>query len=183
MYLFRRATLAPLLAAALCATIAPAALAAENGADDGGAASVANDPDRTPTALSSSDRLSYTTAFDALRRGDLELARSSARQAQDRILLGQVEFERLFHPSHVATYDELAAWLETYSDLPMAERVYTLAMRRLPDGAAEPKRPGGLLTRTWASLTNPGDGGTAVLVGGLQQGFVACLGAGKAPKR
>jgi len=160
MYLFRRATFAPLLAAALCATVAPAALAADGGvADDGGVAYVANDSDRTPTALSSSDRLSYTTAFDALRRGDLELARSSARQAQDRVLLGQVEFERLFHPTHVATYDELAAWLETYSDLPMAPRVYTLAMRRLPDGAPEPKRPGNLLERTWASVTGAKDGG------------------------
>ena len=159
MFLFRRATLAPLLAAALCATVAPAALAADSGADDGGTAYVANDSDRTPTALSSSDRLSYTTAFDALRRGDLELARSSARQAQDRILLGQVEFERLFHPTHVATYDELAAWLETYSDLPMAPRVYTLAMRRIPDGAPEPKRPGNLLERTWASVTGASDGG------------------------
>ncbi len=161
MYLFRRATLAPLLVAALCATIAPAALAADSGAgDDGGTVYLANDSDRTPTALSSSDRLSYTTAFDALRRGDLELARSSARQAQDRILLGQVEFERLFHPTHVATYDELAAWLETYSDLPMAQRVYTLAMRRIPDGAPEPKRPGNLLERTWASVTGAsGSGG------------------------
>ena len=159
MYLFRRATLAPLLVAAICATIAPAALAADNGAGDGGTSYVANDSDRTPTALSSSDRLSYTTAFDALRRGDLELARSSARQAQDRILLGQVEFERLFHPTHVATYDELAAWLETYSDLPMAQRVYTLAMRRIPDGAPEPKRPGNLLERTWASVTGASDGG------------------------
>ncbi|HUH24476.1 MAG TPA: hypothetical protein VLZ51_10495 [Brevundimonas sp.] len=153
MYLFHRATLAPLFAAALCATVAPAALAADGGADSGGTAYVSNDSDRTPTALSSSDRLSYTTAFDALRRGDLELARASARQAQDRILLGQVEFERLFHPTHVATYDELAAWLETYSDLPMAQRVYTLAMRRIPDGAVEPKRPGNLLERTWASVT------------------------------
>lgn len=161
MYLFRRAPLAPLLAAALCATVAPAALAAESGADDAGTVYVANDSDRTPTALSSSDRLSYTTAFDALRRGDLELARASARQAQDRILLGQVEFERLFHPTHVATYDELAAWLETYSDLPMAQRVYTLAMRRIPDGAPEPKRPGNLLERTWASVTgaSANDGG------------------------
>lgn len=159
MYLFPRATLAPLFAAALCATVAPAALAAESGAADGGKAYVANDSDRTPTALSSSDRLSYTTAFDALRRGDLELARASARQAQDRILLGQVEFERLFHPTHVATYDELAAWLETYSDLPMASRVYTLAMRRIPDGAPEPKRPGNLLERTWASVTGAGTGG------------------------
>ncbi|MNH48509.1 Soluble lytic murein transglycosylase precursor [compost metagenome] len=164
MYLFRRAALAPLLAAALCATVAPAALArdgaaTDSGADGGGTAYVGNDSDRTPTALSSSDRLSYTTAFDALRRGDLELARASARQAQDRVLLGQVEFERLFHPTHVATYDELAAWLETYSDLPVAPRVYTLAMRRLPDGAPEPKRPGNLLERTWASVTGARDGG------------------------
>ncbi|MFZ4165830.1 lytic transglycosylase domain-containing protein [Brevundimonas sp. NPDC058933] len=161
MYLFRRASLAPLFAAALCVTVAPAALAAESSADDGGKAYIANDSDRTPTALSSSDRLSYTTAFDALRRGDLELARSSARQAQDRVLLGQVEFERLFHPTHVAAYDELAAWLESYSDLPMASRVYTLAMRRLPDGAPEPKRPGNLLERTWASVTGAGDGGVS----------------------
>ena len=155
MYLFHHAALAPVLAAALCAIIAPAARAAE----DGSRPYVASDSDRTPTALSSSDRLSYTTAFDALRRGDLELARSAARQAQDRVLLGQVEFERLFHPTHVATYDELAGWLETYSDLPMAQRVYTLAMRRIPDGAPEPKRPGNLLERTWASVTGANDGG------------------------
>ncbi|MBD3819651.1 MAG: lytic transglycosylase domain-containing protein [Brevundimonas diminuta] len=166
MYSFRRTRRASLFAFALSALAATAAQAedvdtsrpyAAAGADS--SADSGADASPSPTALSSEDRLSYTTAFDALRRGDLELARNSARQAKDRVLLGQVEFERLFHPSHVATYDELAAWLETYSDLPMAERVYTLAMRRLPDGAAEPKRPGGLLTRTWASLTNPGDGG------------------------
>lgn len=109
--------------------------------------------DSVPTALSQADRLSYTTAFDALRRGDLELARASARQANDRILLGQVEFERLFHANHVATYEELVAWLELYSDLPMAQRVYSLALRRLPDGATPPKHPGNLLERTWASVT------------------------------
>ncbi|MBN9478949.1 MAG: lytic transglycosylase domain-containing protein [Bordetella sp.] len=152
----RRAPRASLFALALCALAATAVQAEEADASRPYAESNA---DASPTALSSEDRLSYTTAFDALRRGDLELARASARQAKDRVLLGQVEFERLFHPSHVATYEELAAWLETYSDLPMAERVYTLAMRRLPDGAAEPKRPGGLLTRTWASLTATSDGG------------------------
>ncbi|WP_449254234.1 lytic transglycosylase domain-containing protein [Brevundimonas naejangsanensis] len=158
MYSFRRTRRASLFAFALCAVVAGAAQAedADSSRPYVATAAVA---EASPTALSSEDRLSYTTAFDALRRGDLELARNSARQAKDRVLLGQVEFERLFHPSHVANYDELAAWLETYSDLPMANRVYALAMRRLPDGAAEPKRPGGLLTRTWASLTNPGDGG------------------------
>ena len=110
MYSFRRTRRASLFAFALSALAATAAQAedvdtsrpyaaagADSGADSGANASP------SPTALSSEDRLSYTTAFDALRRGDLELARNSARQAKDRVLLGQVEFERLFHPSHVAT--------------------------------------------------------------------------------
>jgi soluble lytic murein transglycosylase-like protein len=107
-----------------------------------GAAQAEEDDDpRVPWSLSAADRLSYTTAFDALRRGDLDAARASARQANDRVLLGQVEFERLFHADHTATYEELVAWLEEYSDLPSAGRAYDLAMRRRPDGAAEPRQP------------------------------------------
>jgi len=103
--------------------------------------------------LSSSDRLTYTNAYDALRRGDLEAARASARQADDRILLGQIEFERLFHPDHVSSFEELSAWLEDYADLPEAPRVYALALRRRPDGAPEPRRPRRVDGRTWESLT------------------------------
>jgi len=117
--------------------------------------SLVADDDDGPVALSPEDRLTYTTAFDALRRGDLELARASARRAQDRVLLGQVEFERLFHADHVATYEELAAWLEDYSDLHSAQRVYTLALRRRPDGAAEPRNPRGS-GRTWSALVAAG---------------------------
>ncbi|MDP3378709.1 MAG: lytic transglycosylase domain-containing protein, partial [Brevundimonas sp.] len=83
-----------------------------------------------PRVLSNSDRLNYTTAYDALRRGDLETARASARQADDRVLLGQVEFGRLFHPDYVSSFEELSAWLEDYADLPEAPRVYALALRR-----------------------------------------------------
>jgi soluble lytic murein transglycosylase-like protein len=110
------------------------------------------------SALSPADRLSYTTAFDALRRGDLEAARASARQAQDRVLLGQVEFERLFHADHSATYEELTAWLEEYSDLPGAPRAYNLALRRRPDGAPEPKRPSSVSGRTWSTVVQAGGG-------------------------
>jgi len=111
----------------------------------------------TPSALNPEDRLSYTAAFDALRRGQLEEARASARKARDRVLLGQVEFERMFHPTYTASYDELVAWLNDYPDLAPAQRVYTLALRRRPDGAAEPPRPAGL-ARTWHSLI-PSSGG------------------------
>lgn len=158
---FRRAlipTLAALMAAA-SGSIATGALAeAVSGVEDAPVDDTADNAE--PKALSNADRLSYTTAFDALRRGDLELARSSARQANDRVLLGQVEFERMFHPDHVAAYEELAAWLEEYSDLSCAPRVYTLALRRRPDGAAEPKRPAGVGGRTWQTVVAAGGGST-----------------------
>jgi soluble lytic murein transglycosylase len=141
-----RAFIAPIAAVVLCVS--------------SGAALAADDGEQTPpTALSPSDRLSYTTAFDALRRGDLEAARASARRAQDRVLLGQVEFERLFHPEHTATYEELAVWLEDYSDLSSAPRAYNLALQRRPDGAAEPRRPASVGPRTWNSVVRAGGGG------------------------
>jgi len=158
MYAFRRALFAPTLAVVLAAFASGAAAARE--AEPYEAVGATDIQSVGPTALTAADRLSYTTAFDALRRGDLELARASARQANDRVLLGQVEFERLFHPDHVATYEELAAWLEDYADLPCAPRVYTLALRRRPDGGAEPKRPNGIGGRTWDTVVAAGGGST-----------------------
>ncbi|MFN4091308.1 MAG: lytic transglycosylase domain-containing protein [Brevundimonas sp.] len=139
---FRRAILAPMgMFAAAALMLASPALAQNR-----------------PTALSASDRLNYTNAFDALRRGDLDAARDAARAAEDRVLMGQVEFERMFHADHTATYDELAAWLEEYSDLPDAPRAYNLALRRRPDGAPEPKRPAGISGRAWSLTVSPGGG-------------------------
>lgn len=170
MYAYRRALLAPMLALTLAGFASGVAVAEETPSSESAAVAATDSAegvayegasyDGGPTALSSADRLSYTTAFDALRRGDLELARASARQANDRVLLGQVEFERLFHPDHVTTYEELAAWLEDYSDLPCAQRAYALALKRRPDGAPEPKRPAGVSGRTWSSVVEAGGGST-----------------------
>ncbi len=141
MIRFCRALIAPVLVLALSGLAATASAEPDEGRSP-------------PSALSSADRLSYTTAFDALRRGDLELARASARQANDHVLVGQVEFERLFHRDYVATYDDLRAWLEEFSDLPDAPRAYELALRRRPDGAPEPRRPASVSERSWDSLAN-----------------------------
>lgn len=186
MYGFRRASFAPLLAILLTG-FAGAAMAGEDTSRpyEAGARSTAAAEPATPVALSSADRLTYTTAFDALRRGDLELARLSAQKAQDRVLMGQVEFERLTHPAYLATYDELSTWLETYADLNQADRIYALAVQQRPDGAAEPKRPERFGLRGWFNsaaasqgpgLENPGkapriayndgDMQTALILGG-----------------
>ena len=148
MFRFCRALVAPALILTL-STVATTATATD-----------ADEPRNTPSTLSSADRLSYTTAFDALRRGDLDLARASARQAQDHVLVGQVEFERLFHRDYVATYEDLCAWLEEFSDLPDAPRAYDLALRRRPDGAPEPKRPRSVSERSWDSIVTA-EGGQA----------------------
>ena len=163
MYSFRRRAfraptfalvLVGLSAAALPALAAPesylSAVAADGGEEEQGIRISTN-------ALSNADRISYTTAFDALRRGDLDTARNSARQAGDRVLLGQVEFERLFHANYTASFEELSAWLDEYSDLPSAQRVYALAMRRRPDGAREPHRPTGtFFSRAWDQVAAAG---------------------------
>jgi soluble lytic murein transglycosylase len=162
MYAFRRAKVASTLALFVAAIASGVPLSKAWATESGAVASanVTSADDDQPRALSNADRINYTTAFDALRRGDLELARVSARQANDRVLLGQVEFERLFHADHVATYEELSTWLEDYSTLPCAERVYTLALRRRPDGAPEPKRPAGVGGRTWQTVVAAGGGST-----------------------
>ena len=105
----RRAIFASTLALALASGVNSALAETPHEGMSGAASGSGRVGVAAPTALTPADRLSYTTAFDALRRGDLETARLSARQAKDRVLLGQVEFERLFHPDHVATYDELSA--------------------------------------------------------------------------
>ena len=154
------ATTLALVLAALSGVAAPTYAASDDVTGPGASVSEADDQNGariTPTALSNADRLSYTNAFDALRRGDLDRARASAEAAGDRVLVGQVEFERLFHADYTATYDELAAWLQTYADLPSARRVYALAMRRRPDGAEEPRRPTGtFFSRTWDAVAAGG---------------------------
>ncbi|WP_396594168.1 transglycosylase SLT domain-containing protein [Brevundimonas sp. R86498] len=154
-----RASTLAVVAAAVWGGSLPAQAASEPYSTVAGATVVDDDPELRlpPSALSRADRLSYTTAFDALRRGDLEAARESARRANDHVLLGTVEFERLFHPDHTASFEELSAWLTDYADLPTAQRVYALAMRRRPDGADEPRRPSGaFFTRTWDAVAASG---------------------------
>ncbi len=166
LFSFRRHALAASTLVMLLAAGASPALAAPEpyltvvASESGEAAPVAEGEQGiriSTNALSNADRLSYTSAFDALRRGDLETARASARQAGDRVLLGQVEFERMFHANYTASYDELAAWLQDYADLPSAQRVYALAMRRRPDGAEEPRRPTGtFFSRAWDQVAAAG---------------------------
>ncbi|WP_158912843.1 lytic transglycosylase domain-containing protein [Caulobacter sp. S45] len=91
--------------------------------------------------LSAEDARRYGQAFAAMNRGDLIAGQNLAKGVSDPCLLGRLEAARLLNPNYRANYPEMAAWLERNADLPEAERVYDLAMKRKPSGAAAPRAP------------------------------------------
>ena len=105
-------------------------------------------------ALSPWDAQLYAAAFDAVRKGDFQTAEAKLAQVKDRCLVGMVEFQKLFHPkAYKASYEELTAWLDKYGDLPVAKKVWELAKKRKPDGAADPAPPASMQgQRTWSSV-------------------------------
>jgi soluble lytic murein transglycosylase-like protein len=105
-------------------------------------------------ALSPWDAQLYSAAFDAARRGDFKTAADKVALVRDRCLVGMVEYQKLFHPTaYKATYEELVDWLSKYGDLPVADKVWALAVKRKPEGAPDPVRPSGSAQgRTWESV-------------------------------
>ncbi|MGE0153931.1 MAG: lytic transglycosylase domain-containing protein [Reyranellaceae bacterium] len=80
----------------------------------------------------------YQAIFDAQERGDFKRADAEIAALADRMLLGHVLAQRYLHNAYKSRYEELAEWLAIYSDHPDAPRVYALALKKRPAGAAEP---------------------------------------------
>lgn len=92
--------------------------------------------------LSAVDAQRYAAAFEAADRGDFIDAQMKAVEIKDKSLLGYLSFRQLMHPSaHKATFDELTGWLTKFRDLPLAERVFSLAAKRKPSDAEDPPQP------------------------------------------
>jgi soluble lytic murein transglycosylase-like protein len=102
--------------------------------------------------LSPWDAQIYASAFDAAGRGDYAGAAAQAGGASDKSLQGRVELKKLLSADYKASFTELSAWLDRHGDLPGAERVYTLAKKRQPEGAPEPKAPSQAAVRSWDAL-------------------------------
>jgi soluble lytic murein transglycosylase-like protein len=92
--------------------------------------------------LSPWDVARYKAAFAAVDRGDFIEAQMQMTELKDRSLAGHIAFRQLMHPTaHTSAYEELRDWLAAYADLPGAERVHALALRRKPAGAPAPRAP------------------------------------------
>ena len=96
----------------------------------------------SPKALSDLDANAYTSAFHAVEQGDFLGAQIQAAEIKDKSLSGYLSFRALMHPTaHKATFDELYAWLSRFRDLPLADKVFSLASKRKPVDAASPPMP------------------------------------------
>jgi soluble lytic murein transglycosylase-like protein len=96
----------------------------------------------TPHALSNADAEAYVAAFQDVDRGDFIDAQMQASSVKDKSLLGYLTFSQLMHPTaHKAAFDELTDWLARFRDLPVADRIFSLAAKRKPADAPDPPQP------------------------------------------
>jgi soluble lytic murein transglycosylase len=96
----------------------------------------------TPSHLSGRDIKLYRQIFALQERAKWADADRLIARLSDPVLLSYVLCQRYMHPTgYRARFEELSGWLEQYADHPDAERVYSLALRRRPAGAASPHDP------------------------------------------
>ncbi len=115
----------------------------------GGAPAQATAPIPAPTSapadtlkvLSASDAQHYAAAFAAAHRGDFGAASALSGPILDPCLKGRLAAVRLLNPDYRSSFAELSGWLQGYADLPEAQHVYDLALKRRPRGAAAPRQP------------------------------------------
>lgn len=86
--------------------------------------------------LGDHDAARYAHIFAFQDIGNFAGADAEIAKLDDGRLMGHVLYQRYMHPDYAASYDELAEWLGRYADLPGAQKLYDLAKRRQPAGAA-----------------------------------------------
>ena len=91
--------------------------------------------------LSEQEADRYRRLFELQDATDWVAADKLNAQVTDMRLMGHVEYQRLMHPSHKATYNELRGWLERYADHAGADKVYQLALKRMARGDRKPPAP------------------------------------------
>lgn len=95
-----------------------------------------------PEVLNPQDVESYKRIFELQEKGYWDKADKIIKGLYDRVLMGHVLAQRYLHPNkYRSNYKELKEWMARYADLPDANRLYKLALRRKPSNWRAPKRP------------------------------------------
>jgi soluble lytic murein transglycosylase len=92
-------------------------------------------------SLEIDDANRYHQIFELQRQGRFREAELAMDWLNDHRLVGHVLAQRYLSARYTASYRELASWLARYGDHPEALRLYKLALKRQPSGAARPAKP------------------------------------------
>jgi soluble lytic murein transglycosylase-like protein len=94
------------------------------------------------TILNEKDARLYREIFRLQEDGKWRAADKRIAQLSDRLLMGHVMYQRYMHPrAYRSKYAELKDWMSDYADLPDADRVYKLAVKRRPHNWKWPRKP------------------------------------------
>lgn len=86
-----------------------------------------------PRVLSERDVIRYQRVFELQDEADWAGAEAIMAEVDDTLLRGHVLIQRYVHPTaYQSDYEELATWLNDHRDLPGADRVRDLAIKRRP---------------------------------------------------
>lgn len=95
-----------------------------------------------PEPLGVADVDRYRQIFRLQENGNWAAADRLIDKLEDTRLMGHVLAQRYLHPTaYTSKFQELSEWLAKYADHPQAPRIYALALKRQPAGAAPPKEP------------------------------------------
>lgn len=85
--------------------------------------------------LNQSDILLYKEIFAFQADAHWDKADELLGMLTDYRLRGHILYQRYMHPTaYTAAFDELSGWLNSYADHPGADRIYKLALARMPEG-------------------------------------------------
>lgn len=82
--------------------------------------------------LNEADTARYRQVFALQKEAKWQQANAVKATIEDPVLMGYVQAQKLLHPKHFSTFEELTAWLKTYADHPQARVLYRLATQRKP---------------------------------------------------
>ena len=92
---------------------------------------MAQEPSVAPQVLSPADVALYRDVFAAENAGQFTKAKALFAKVSDTTLAGYVQAAEILSPKSGRTPPaELVAWLKAYRDLPVADRIYRLAVQR-----------------------------------------------------
>ncbi len=92
---------------------------------------MAQEPSVAPQVLSPADVALYRDVFAAENAGQFTKAKALFAKVSDTTLAGYVQATEMLSPKSGRTSPaELVAWLKAYRDLPVADRIYRLAVQR-----------------------------------------------------